>query len=142
MGAISVDELVHFGYTSVLSTRRYGGLRPPTSSWVSTKTLCVPIDHHAIFKMFKLSFCGSDNKCQNIIFVNPFLGHFQKSLTGSESMCRSSFKKSAILMAKMAKKFQKLVPFLVHFQKIETGSESMCRFVRASSFQKWSKKAL
>ena len=28
-----------------------------------TKTLFMPIDHHAIFKMFKLRFCGSDKKC-------------------------------------------------------------------------------
>ena len=56
---------------------------------VSSKTWFVPIDHHAIFKMFKLSFCGSDKKCQTIIFLNPFLGHFQKYLTGSESICRS-----------------------------------------------------
>ena len=56
---------------------------------VSTKTLFVPIDHHAIFNMFKLSFCGSDKKCQKLFFLNPFLGHLQKSLTGSESMCRS-----------------------------------------------------
>ena len=28
-------------------------------------------------------------KCQNIIFLNPLLGHFQKSETGSKSMCRS-----------------------------------------------------
>ena len=54
-----------------------------------TKTLFVPIDHHAIFKMFKLSFCESDKKWQNNIFFNAFLEHFQKSLTGSEGMCRS-----------------------------------------------------
>ena len=28
-------------------------------------------------------------KCQKIIFLNLFLGHFQKSETGSESMSRS-----------------------------------------------------
>ena len=28
-------------------------------------------------------------KCQKIIFLNPFLGHFQKSETGSENMSRS-----------------------------------------------------
>ena len=35
---------------------------------VSTKTWFVPIDHHAIFNMFKLSFCGSDKKCLKKIF--------------------------------------------------------------------------
>ena len=40
---------------------------------VQKKILCIyRIDHHAIFKMFKLSFCGSDKKCQNIILLNPF----------------------------------------------------------------------
>ena len=101
-------------------------LRDPLNPlfWVQKKIMCiyknilVPIDHHVIFKMFKLNFCGSDKKSPKIIFLNPFLGHFQKSLTGSESMCRSimassfkrwskkssSLKKSAILMVKMAKK--------------------------------------
>ena len=36
-------------------------------------------------------------KCKKIFFLNPFLGHFQKSVTGSESVCRfvmaSSFQK-------------------------------------------------
>ena len=50
--------------------------------------LFVPIDHHAIFKMFKLSFCGS-KKNSNKYFFQRLLGHFQKSVTGSESMCRS-----------------------------------------------------
>ena len=35
--------------------------------------------------------CGTNillKKCQQSLFVNPFLGHFQKSVTGSESMSR------------------------------------------------------
>ena len=44
---------------------------------VSTKTLFVPIDHHAIFKMFKLSFCWSDKTYPKIICFNPFWGIYK-----------------------------------------------------------------
>ena len=49
------------------------------------------IDHHAIFKIFKLSFYGNDKKLPKII---------KKS---------SSFKKIAILMVKMAKKMPETI---------------------------------
>ena len=35
--------------------------------------------------------CGTNilfKKHQKSLFLNPFLGHFQKSVTGSERMCR------------------------------------------------------
>ena len=40
--------------------------------------LFVPIDHHAKFKIFKLSFCGSDKKCQNKSFKKPLFGALPK----------------------------------------------------------------
>ena len=36
-------------------------------------------------------------KIQKKYFLNPFLGHFQKSVTGSENMCRSWAPKTPFL---------------------------------------------
>ena len=68
------------------------------NKFVSTTTkIFVPIDHHAKFKMFKLSFVDLIKNAKK--FVLTFLGHFQKSVSGFKSMCKSI----------MASRFSKMV---------------------------------
>ena len=80
------------------------------------KTLLVPIDHHAIFKMFKLSFLWN------------FLGHFQKSLTGSESMCRSIMNSSfSKMVLKRVSSFKKISHFdCKNGQKMPETCDGIC----------------
>ena len=79
---------------------------------VSTKTLFVPIDHHAIFKMFQLNFCGSDKKLfggtsKNLWLDPKVCADLSWLLVFKDGLKKCySFKKAAILMAE---NYQKLV---------------------------------
>ena len=126
----------------VLKTRRYVGLRPPTSSssggdlgalWapkystVQYNTLQNITVHYSTLQYSTVQEDGVRG------WITPYSTLCGVSVTGAASVVAECG--TNILFKKCQKSLLKN-PFLGHFQKSVTGSKSMCRFVMASSYQK------